>query len=49
MRFPEWDVLKELDRRSRRSKKRGRRSASVRKWMREHPEAVAEVREKHGM
>ena len=42
--FPEWDILKELDRREkRRAKDRGKK---VREWMRGHPEEVERVREK---
>lgn len=40
--FPDWDILKEIDRRAARlSYNRG--IVSVRKWMREHPEEVAKV------
>ena len=42
--FPDWDVLKELDRREKRSKRDG--GKRVRKWIREHPEEVTELIER---
>lgn len=45
--FPLWDILKEIDRRTRRA---GRdKGGQVREYIREHPEAAEEVRRKHGL
>ena len=43
--FPDWDTLKELDRREVRKRRDG--GNVVRKWMREHPKEVERIREKH--
>lgn len=46
--FPDWDVLKELDRREKRRKRASNNDRRVREWMREHPEEVERVRrERH--
>ena len=42
--FPDWDVLKELDRREKR-KKRVSSGSKVRTWMKEHPEEVEKIKE----
>lgn len=44
--FPEWDLLKELDRREKRKHRVNSTGVRVRKWMREHPEEVEYVRKK---
>jgi len=42
--FPDWDVLKELDRREKR-KFRGDGGKKVREYMRNHPEEVERIKE----
>lgn len=44
--FPDWDVLKELDRREKRKHRTSENTRRVRAWMKEHPEAVERVRKK---
>ena len=43
--FPEWDVLRELERRGRRAERE--RNMNVREWMRLNPEKVEEIRRRH--
>ena len=43
--FPDWDVLKELDRREKRSRRISNNGRKVREWMREHPEEVERIKE----
>jgi len=42
--FPEWDILKELERRNRRSERD--KGKNIREWMRNNPEKVEEIRRK---
>jgi len=42
--FPDWDVLKELDRREKRSRRISNNGRKVREWMREHPEEVERIK-----
>jgi len=42
--FPDWDVLKELDRREKRSRRTSDRGKKVREWMRMHPEEVERIK-----
>ena len=44
--FPDWDVLKELDRREKRKTKAKARNVEVRQWMREHPDEVSKLKER---
>ena len=41
--FPDWDVLKELDRRKKRKHRVNSTSMKVRKWMKEHPKEVERI------
>ena len=43
--FPEWDQLKELDRRGKRKHRDG--GKKIRDWMREHPKEVERIKERH--
>ncbi len=43
--YPDWDVLKELDRRAKRKHRDG--GKRVREYMRSHPREVEKVREEH--
>ena len=43
--FPDWDVLKELDRREKRGKRISNNGRKVREWMKEHPDEVQRVKE----
>lgn len=47
LQFPLWDILKELDRRVRRSERD--RSRDIRDYMVAHPSEVERVRKKHGL
>ena len=47
--FPDWDVLKELDRREKRKHRVSEYTRRIREWMREHPDEVARVRERREM
>ncbi len=42
--YPDWDVLKELDRREKRRVRAKGRGKPLRDWMRNHPEEVECVR-----
>jgi len=42
--FPDWDVLKELDRREKRKHRTSENTRKVRAWMKEHPDEVARLR-----
>lgn len=42
--FPEWDILKELDRREKRKLRTSESTKKVRDWMREHPEEVSKLK-----
>lgn len=44
--FPEWDILRELGRRNRRTERD--KGKDIRGWMRRNPEKVEEIRKKHG-
>lgn len=43
LRFPEWDILKELDRRAKRVSRD--KTKQVREWMKNNPEKVRKVQE----
>lgn len=45
--YAEWDLLKELDRREKRSRRTSENTRKVREWMREHRSEVEAVKEKH--
>ena len=43
--FPDWDVLRELDRREKRGRRISNNGKRVREWMREHPKEVERIKE----
>jgi len=44
--FPDWDVLKELDRREKRKHRTSESTKRVREWMKAHPGEVAKLKER---